>query len=185
MMKAERIRRLFQNECKTEADHEDCVFEFMSLFRSTHTRLVVDDLDTLDKRIKQGCKPSGLHLVSEIVSEVRQAIRGNEMSGLPKEITEFEWYKNLPTIESRLKPGMEKYREELAECGIDLDELGSSRLTFLQSYLSQRGAYGSTTLKEVADNLDALVKRYDSCFEMGFGDVSMNTSIAIKEILGE
>lgn len=116
--------------------------------------------------------------------ENRKAQGGMIMGRLPKEITESEWYKELPTIESCLKPGMEKYREELSGCGIDLDDLRSSRLVFLQSFLSQRNAYPSVILQAVVDNLDSLIERYDSCFDMGFGDISMNTKIAIEEILG-
>jgi hypothetical protein len=107
------------------------------------------------------------------------------MVGLPKEIAESERYQNLPTIESRLKPGMEKYREELEACGIDFDELRSTRMVFLQSYLSQRSAFEGINLQMVVGSLNELLERYNSCFDMGFCDISMNMRIAIKEVLGE
>lgn len=103
------------------------------------------------------------------------------MGHLPKEIVESEWYKNLP--EANWGGALEKYREKLATCGVDLETLDKKYLAFVANLMFSWEYHEKTlSLPKIFEHLEEAWQRYEVAFKMGFCDVSLNIDIAVKDI---
>lgn len=109
---------------------------------------------------------------------------GTEQKGLPPEITESDWYKELPVIDWT---GMlEKHREKLTEIGVDLDSLDRKYFAFVATLMNGWGYYEKIlSLEKIFEHLYEAWQTYEGCFSMGFGDMSMNVEIAVKRVRDE
>jgi len=101
--------------------------------------------------------------------------------GLPKEIKESKWYKELPVMDFKKLLG--QYRDELASNGVDLDDLKGRELEFVWVFMSgQRRYQAILPLKDVLDHLDEALRNYEESFELGFADMGMNVKIAVEHV---
>jgi len=103
------------------------------------------------------------------------------MGQLPKEVTESEWYKNLP--EANWMGMIEQYRDRLAVCGIDLDQIEKTYLAFVATLVTQWERYGKIlSFEKIFEHLEEAHQEYEKPFENGFCDMSMNVEIAVEKI---
>lgn len=104
-----------------------------------------------------------------------------ERKGLPKEVTESAWFKNLPVMDWKgmLKP----HRKKLAEIGVNPDSLDEKYLSFVATLMNGWVPFEKIlSLERVFEHLDEAWQRYEDCFDMGFCDMTRNVESVLKEL---
>ena len=101
--------------------------------------------------------------------------------GLPPEVTESDWFKNLPVM--NWKGMLEKHRKKLAEIGVNADSLDKKYLEFVATLMNGWVPFEKIlSLERVFDHLDEALQRYENCFERGSGDMTRNVEIVLEEL---
>ncbi len=108
------------------------------------------------------------------------------MSQLPKEITESEWYKNLPVINWRDE--IEERSEFMSEFNINLDEIDEKYLVIIANisrnskWKRWKGYTDILPLDKILLHIAEIHANYEESIAMGFKDMGPMTKFAIEKV---